>query len=679
MTMSRTRPYPTVVDEMPFPDSVSEELRKRVMQMSITHRLADRLFEAGDFAAAQATYYEEARKIVGPDCEIPAIGRGVVSEVYLKLDPLQRTNLMGCCLGMAKCLRRGNHIELALAWCEEINSLHRVNYYEANPPLQAWRNWMLDIPELSFLVSSGLCFASEIFASLGNSGTAAMRRWTASTTTVSLGPRHLTPALKRVQDMGLMLKLLTSRHPDPGATDVDVSVPALQVRGSWTRLHVKQGGPTEGREDFASFIWNGHFYVSGGRQTAKGPYLRDLWALDLAKSDAWRRLPDYPVPLERSGMFIGWNMLTHNNAAILFTGRPAVDVFDLKTETWGSFQTTYTPTAADIAAGVKGGWPYPGGSCMDATQQIVNNTLYVFGGSHSKTRLGCNLFMTLDLTTRRWRRLSGAVHVTEDGDYSCPGPRKYASSWVSPDKARIYVLFGNCDRDAAHFHNELHGSDSAFAHTDFWSWDIKQEVWQQERMAGNPPCARTEMAYAYNEKLQQAVVFGGYHPGLPAYLVMDGREGQFPYSYFADTFVFDMAPTTATGARANPIETPAPTWRHVRTPGFPTYRCQAHLQCDPATGRTYMFGGWANSQFIPTSSKLGSRSFGDLWELRLDVPGGHFDEVDLAEEMRVARAGPWQRCFACSAAGPWKKCGGALRSFRVLRCWPIFPARVPFA
>ena len=61
-----------------------------------------------------------------------------------------------------------------------------------------------------------------------------------------------------------------------------------------------------------------------------------------------------------------------------------------------------------------------------------------------------------------------------------------------------------------------------------------------------------------------------------------------------------------------------------------------------------------------------SKPFGDLWELRLDVPGGHFDAVNLEEEIRTAKAGPYQRCFACGNAGPWKKCGGSECSFIVL-------------
>jgi hypothetical protein len=130
----------------------------------------------------------------------------------------------------------------------------------------------------------------------------------------------------------------------------------------------------------------------------------------------------------------------------------------------------------------------------------------------------------------------------------------------------------------------------------------------------------------------------------------------FPYSFFADTFIYDHETPPAT-TRSEPTLS-APKWKQVLTPGFPTYRCQAHLLCDPITGRTYMFGGWTNSQFVPTKSKLISRSFGDLWELRMDMDGGRFEEVDIEEEVRVAKAGPWQRCFACASAGPWKKCGG---------------------
>jgi hypothetical protein len=109
---------------------ISDESMKAVMDESLTlfvlhislyrvyliarsaSRAGDKLFAEGRYAAAQATYYEEARRMVGPLCKIPATGLGAISEAYLKLGPLKRTNLMGCCLGMAKCLRRSNQLEL---------------------------------------------------------------------------------------------------------------------------------------------------------------------------------------------------------------------------------------------------------------------------------------------------------------------------------------------------------------------------------------------------------------------------------------------------------------------------------------------------------------------------------------------------------------------------------------
>ncbi|KAJ7776069.1 hypothetical protein DFH07DRAFT_936997 [Mycena maculata] len=553
---------------------LQDEALNRMMPVLMTQHFAklshsscegDQLFAVGQFAAAQATYYEEARKMVGPWCRIPAIGLGAMSKTYLSLDPLTRTNLMGCCLGMAQCLLRENQTELALSWLEEINSLHSVDYHNCETPMQ----------DLTLLISSGLYLASEIFESLGNSGTAAMRRWTASTNAVSLGPRHLTPTVKAMQNRGRMVKLLESRHPDPKVTNVEVTVPALQVRGSWTRMNIKAGGVTEGRQDCSTFLWN-------GIQASFIQFPNEILgyaSADPINMDAWQQLPDYPIPLQTSGIFLGRNIVVHNDIALLFTGRPTVDVFNLKSETWACFQTMYSPTATDLDAGVLDGWPYPGRTCMDAAMQILDNTLYIFGGSHGTTRMGCNLFMRNHPRHPGWRLLlPGAAQ--ERGYLGQSGP----------DRARIYILFGHCDRDVAKPH-ELHGSDVAFAQTDFWSWSVKEAVWRQERVQGNPLCARTEMAHAYNAKLKQSVVFSGYHPGLPSQLIMNGQPGQFPYTYFADTFVFDMAPTES----ASNIDPAAPTWRHVGTPGFPTYCCQAHMQCDPATG-------WTNSQSIPRSS-----------------------------------------------------------------------------
>ncbi|KAF8142897.1 hypothetical protein K438DRAFT_1922523 [Mycena galopus ATCC 62051] len=655
---------------MPLLDDLREAALIQLMtKLSLTCREGDKLFDDRKFAAAEKKYLEEAVDIVGPSFMLPTVAAdpsgGVVCDIYVDLDLLKRANLMGCCVGMAKCLRRKNEIELALAWCDEVNVLYRCGFYQLPQPVYDWIDWMPDVPELMLIKSTALCLASEMLATLGNSGTATTRRWNAHKTTKNLPMHHQTRALHTVLNASLRNKMLKLRHPDPQTPLNTGRVSGLQVRGSWSRLNVaKLGGVTDGREAFSCFIWNSHLYVAGGRTSANGPFHRDMWKLNLTTPDQWHQLPDYPIALHASGRFIGWTMVVHNDTALLFTGRPNIDVFDLTSETWSTLKTTYSPSAADIEAGIVDGWPWPNKQSCDSTVVCTNNKLHVFGGAHGRSIMGCNLFMELDLTTRMWRRLTGYVRAPQVADYSCPSPRKTAAGWASPDGHRIYILFGHFDREAKTY-GELHSAGEAFGHEDFWSWGVKEQRWRRERISGNPPCSRTELAYVYNEKLQRAIIFGGYHPTLPTHVIApSGQEVQFNYSYFADTFLYNVSPPAGTCTEPTFA---APKWQQVLTPGFPTYRCQAQLSVDSATGKTYMFGGWTNNQYIPTHTQLVSRSFGDVWELRVDLPGGNFEEVDVEEEMRVARAGPWQRCFACGAAGPWKKCGGSCKG-RVFFC-----------
>lgn len=143
--------------------------------------------------------------------------------------------------------------------------------------------------------------------------------------------------------------------------------------------------------------------------------------------------------------------------------------------------------------------------------------------------------------------------------------------------------------------------------------------------------------------LQQAVVFGGYSPTLPTCFPV--KNETFSFTYYADTFILDYT--------CSP-----PRWKQVLTRGFPTYRAQAQLLTDPSTGKIFLFGGFTNMDFVPSRKSAITRSFGDLWQLRVNVPGGFFEDVDLEEEARTAKAGPYQRCFTCGSAGQWKKCGG---------------------
>lgn len=251
--------------------------------------------------------------------------------------------------------------------------------------------------------------------------------------------------------------------------------------------------------DFQPRVSIGHLYIAGGRRDSFGPFYRDMFALDLAKLDAWKVMPAYPQPQERTSAFLGWHMIpcVEHKKAYLFTGRPIVDFFDLTTKKWGSVRTTFSRVdPADTEAGIRSAWPYPGGVLTDSTQQIFEEKLYVFGGTHRQTNIGCNLFMVLDLKTFTWTRLSGHVTAPRDAD-GTPGPRKTPSSWIDVPSKKFCLLFGECDRMGASLKGELHGSDCGYAFDDFWTWDIRNGKWCKERFSGNAPCPRSEAACVY--------------------------------------------------------------------------------------------------------------------------------------------------------------------------------------
>lgn len=243
----------------------------------------------------------------------------------------------------------------------------------------------------------------------------------------------------------------------------------------------------------------GHLYVAGGQHKSpadagmdiEAAYLRDLWRLDLDKLDAWEQLPSYPIPFKTSPSLIcGMSMSVHADKAYLFMGHPKIDFFDLKTGQWGFIKTEFK---RDDGRAGPGPWPYPNNSLSDYAMQMVDGRMYVFGGSHAEASLGTNLFVVLDLATRKWTRLSGTVLPTPD--YSCPGPRKWPASWVTD--YRIYIMYGCADRQGAKMQNQPYAADDAFGYSDFWSWGIKEQKWRREIISGNPPCPRAETACTY--------------------------------------------------------------------------------------------------------------------------------------------------------------------------------------
>ncbi|KAL4243595.1 MYND-type zinc finger protein samB [Abortiporus biennis] len=271
-----------------------------------------------------------------------------------------------------------------------------------------------------------------------------------------------------------------------------------------------------------------------------------------------------------------------------------------------------------------GRWPYPKVGLVYPGLAVCHDKLYVFGGMHDCVTVGCNLWIVLDLTTFEWRKLGGHTGPTLVPEHSMPGPRKHPMIWVEGDQGqeRIWLQYGMEDRAGAQLLNTDYAADLSYAYDDMW-----------------------KVAWTYNPVLKKTIIFGGYNPMLPTRYTE--LNAVFEFSYYADTFIFDSTSN----------ESIQPKWKHVLTRGFPIYRAQAKLFSDPETGKMFLFGGCTNSQFVPDRKYAIQRSFGDLWQLKLDMPRGHFEGVDLEEEALTAKAGPWQRCFTCGSAGPWRKCG----------------------
>lgn len=250
--------------------------------------------------------------------------------------------------------------------------------------------------------------------------------------------------------------------------------------------------------------------------------------------------------------------------AYLFQGKNTLPYFDLRTENW-----------SQVVTRSRDGKPwqklFPGDTLIGYCAHLYRDKIYVFGGdcSSGRSTLGRNRLTVLDLNDFKWDVLSGTLNVVPD--ITLPGLRQEAASWLVDGK--IYVTLGSAHRSGAGLSGAEHGATSDHSYLDMWSYDIERNLWTNEKYIGNPPSRRTEVGYALNATWGKAVVFGGYDSTMP----FDPSSNElFTYSYYADTFVWDVVTRR---------------WSYVITRGFPTYRASPEVFTDPETGRTYLFGG----------------------------------------------------------------------------------------
>lgn len=604
----------------------------------------NRLKKFGNLEGALGAYKAAVRHILGDGFEVPlyfAEGGGMRSKKYIDLKDASRLTLMACYNHIGSALMKMSKMEEALLWLDEVNILSKNMALRQQKPQFDWIDYQIKHKSLYYERNRALSIAAEIFQQLGNTAAAHHRR------NVCMSIMHWIPddvdddlpeETLNVQQYRAVCAL---RHPDPNLSDkVTLQYPNLQILGSWQKIDLPKGGNGPARMGMCSFVWNSRFYVVCGEKTALGPYYNDVQYVDLQKLDGWQTLKaTYPGPDMR---MTGWYMEVYEDKAYLMNGYQDPYYIDLRTEKWGRLRTKWVKNGDDCPSS----WPIPGANLTECAAVAHKGKLYLFGGTHGKFHVGINIFLELNLATKEWHKLSGIAGPLK-ADFSCPGPRRHPAMWLNKKEERIYVLYGESDLASAGLMKEEHGAGRSYSCEDFWSYDINEGAWRRERVVGNVPSPRSEMALTYNEMLDKVIVFGGYCPVQPSSNTETGEN--FNFTYFGDTFLFDPSSASSSTSRK---------WRHVLTRGFPTYRAQAKFVTDPATGKIFLFGGYTNTDFVPHRRQGKAKSFGDLWQLKLDLPGGCFEGVDLEEEAKTAKVGPWQRCYNCGSAGPWRKCGG---------------------
>ncbi|KAJ7594750.1 hypothetical protein C8J56DRAFT_448047 [Mycena floridula] len=527
-----------------------------------------------------------------------------------------------------------------MSWLEEVFILHANSSYGQSP----FFDWMASNPNvLEHFVNLVEAHArqSDLFLSLSNTSMAVYHAWEATKIITTPGSPGISSRSLEPHYKGDFNKLSHLRHPDPNSLNkLTVTEPDLQMRGSWEKIPIPKSKSPPPRVEFASFFEKGFFYVLGGEKNSgkmdKARLYDDFWRLDLSNfAVGWEKLPSLPSSFRFQLGGHQASVYAQHSRVYVFNGSSHLCYYDLVTEKWDRVQT--------------GGMTrYPNDRLTDFSMVICSDRLYIFGGTHDKAVMGCDEFQSLSLETMRWDHISGTISG-EIPSWNSPGPRRHAACWTS--KGEVYIMGGEADRLAGSMAGLRSGATRGYGYDDLWAYKPTEKGWRKLLIKGNRPCPRSEMSVTYNPVLGKTICFGGYSPSLPT-AIENPRSG-FTFSYYSDTFILDEAASDTK-------------WRQVLTSGFPTYRAQAKLHTDPATGNIYLFGGYTNSDYIPGRKEMYARFHSDLFRLKLDCEGGGFEDVDWAEESKTARAGPWRRCFSCGSATR-KKCGGSCKG-RVSFC-----------
>ena len=209
--------------------------------------------------------------------------------------------------------------------------------------------------------------------------------------------------------------------------------------------------------------------------------------IDLRRLDKWRRLRNFPERLKFLALHAN-AAFVYNDYAWFFTGHKDVLRFNMNTETWDY-------VSIKMSEGKKQKWPYKDKGLVNPSITLAGHHLYIFGGDIKFGKEGTDSFMVIDLDSLQWRFL-GDSSLYKNADYPgkyWPPPRCGAGCWFAPHEKRIYLLFGTSEQQDR-YNNPAENPEYDPYYSDLWSYSIKKETWERERVRGNPPCPREDMA-----------------------------------------------------------------------------------------------------------------------------------------------------------------------------------------
>jgi N-acetylneuraminic acid mutarotase len=245
---------------------------------------------------------------------------------------------------------------------------------------------------------------------------------------------------------------------------------------TWTQLS-ESGGP-DARVSHVAVVWDGKLIIHGGNSSVSGAYytaLGDLWAFDLETLE-WSELDASGGPSDR--LFHGGAVSSDGMLYVYAGGDEQAFTGPFLDDLWALDLTTLTWTELH-----SGGSSAPEGRLSPSlVVDEANNRLVTFGGHDDGILGNNNQVWAYDLSSGDWSQLhDGDVYANSasgtcdfpsdftDPDYDSP-ERRYTQASALTDSGEMLVFGGKTDCGVI---------------DDVWSYDLADDTWSEQYSANS--------------------------------------------------------------------------------------------------------------------------------------------------------------------------------------------------